>query len=92
MPDAMRGEVVTAVTIVRQDAEITNGALLRHCRRQLEAAKSPRHVVRWTELPKSAMGKVDKPALRARLIESAALSGVKSADTLGSHRLAPQIR
>jgi fatty-acyl-CoA synthase len=69
VPDAMRGEVVTAAIVVRQDAEITNRALLRHCRKRLGDAKSPRHVVRCAELPKSAVGKVDKHALKARLIE-----------------------
>src|SRR5262249_15111197 len=71
VPDAMRGEIVTAAIVVRQDAEITNRALLRHCRRRLGDAKSPRHVLRCVELPKSAVGKVDKHALRARLLNLA---------------------
>lgn len=70
IPDAMRGEIITAAIVVRHDAEITNGALLRHCRKRLGDAKSPRHVVRCVELPKSAVDKVDKHALKARLIEA----------------------
>jgi malonyl-CoA/methylmalonyl-CoA synthetase len=56
------GEGVVAVVIGRGD----EAALIAECRRQLAAYKSPKRVVFVDELPRNAMGKVQKNLLRER--------------------------
>jgi long-chain acyl-CoA synthetase len=64
VPHEVYGEVPVAYVTTRPDAPVTTGDLLALCRANLTKIKIPTgiHVVR--ELPRNAVGKVDKPALR----------------------------
>lgn len=72
LPDERWGEVPVAA-VVRQMGT-TAGALdealvLEHLRQQVARYKLPRQVVFMTELPKTALGKVQKPALVRLLVD-----------------------
>ncbi len=62
-PDADWGEAVTAVLVAREEPP-SEEELMEHCRRRLASYKIPKRVVFVKELPRNAMGKVSKPALR----------------------------
>jgi O-succinylbenzoic acid--CoA ligase len=63
-PDPEWGEAVTAFVVRGDDA--ADAALIEHVRRRLGAYKAPRRIVRVTELPRNAAGKVERGELRAR--------------------------
>jgi len=48
---------------------ITAGEIIEHCRAQLAGYKTPRKVVFVDDLPRNALGKVQKASLRALLCE-----------------------
>lgn len=58
-------EEVVAFVVVRQPVE--PGEIVAHCRTRLTAYKTPRDVRFVAEMPKSAIGKIDKRALTAQL-------------------------
>ena len=65
-PDEKWGEVGCAFVTLKPDAQaVSANALLAFCRENLAHFKAPRQVV-FTELPKTATGKVQKYALRER--------------------------
>jgi acyl-CoA synthetase (AMP-forming)/AMP-acid ligase II len=66
-PHEVYGEVPVAYVVAYPDASVTADELLALCRTNLTKIKLPvaLHVV--PELPKNAVGKIDKPALRAAL-------------------------
>jgi fatty-acyl-CoA synthase len=75
VPDAMRGENVTAFVVPKRP--VSEAEILAHCRERLASYKVPRQVWlrRDDELPLKGSGKVDKPRLRdeaARLVRDAA--------------------
>ena len=63
LPDEEWGEAVTAF-VVRNAAPLTETDLIAHCRQTLAAYKTPKRVVFVQTLPRNAMGKVRKQALR----------------------------
>jgi len=64
-PDERSGEVVKII-VVKQDAALTEQALLEHCRQYLTGYKVPKIVEFRTEpLPKSNLGKILRRQLRA---------------------------
>ena len=63
-PDEIRGEAVTAIVTVKADQSVSNETILAHCRSRLGRAKAPRSVQQWPQLPKSAVGKIDKQRIR----------------------------
>jgi len=63
MPDDEWGEVVTAFVV--PGAPVTETELLDHCRARLAAYKRPRIVHLVDALPRNALGKVRRDALRA---------------------------
>jgi long-chain acyl-CoA synthetase len=64
-PDERSGEVVKIV-VVKRDPALTEQALLAHCRQQLTDYKLPRIIEFRTEpLPKTALGKILRRALRS---------------------------
>jgi malonyl-CoA/methylmalonyl-CoA synthetase len=67
MPDATWGEAVTAVCVPAPGSNLDLGSLREWARGRLSAYKIPQrlHVVK--ALPRNAMGKVTKPAVRALL-------------------------
>ena len=62
-PDDAMGEAVTAV-VVPAGGAVDFSELERHCRRSLAGYKCPRHWVLSSGLPRNAMGKIDKRAIR----------------------------
>ena len=67
LPDARWGERVVAVVVLRDQPSVTDDELLTMVRERLARYKHPRELVRWTALPKTALGKVQKAALKERL-------------------------
>ncbi|MEM1345496.1 MAG: acyl-CoA synthetase [Pseudomonadota bacterium] len=69
-PDAVTGELPCAYVEIRGDATVSEAELLEHARAAIpERAAVPKHLEIIDELPKTAVGKVFKPALRKRAIE-----------------------
>ena len=65
LPEDTWGEVVAAATVVRSGATLDLAALREWCRERLSAYKIPQRLCVVAELPRNAMGKVTKPAVRA---------------------------
>ena len=63
-PDPYWGEALHAYVALR--AEATQDQLLRHCRERLAKYKIPATLEILDALPRTTVGKLDKPALRAR--------------------------
>jgi long-chain acyl-CoA synthetase len=63
VPDAKSGEAVKVV-IVKKDPDLTQEAIVLHCRSHLTGYKMPRHVEFRSALPKSPIGKVLRRELR----------------------------
>jgi malonyl-CoA/methylmalonyl-CoA synthetase len=63
-PDPEWGERVTAVVLLNDGAQVTAEELVAYCRERMAAYKSPQVVILRSELPRNAMGKVQKALLR----------------------------
>jgi malonyl-CoA/methylmalonyl-CoA synthetase len=73
LPHADFGEAVTAVVVAARDANIDEAGVRSALEGRLANFKLPKRVVFVAELPRNAMGKVQKSVLRdtyARLYES----------------------
>ena len=73
LPDARWGEVPVAVLARAPDASgqaLDEGAVLAHLQSRIARFKLPRRVVFMDSLPKSALGKVQKPQLQAQLLRT----------------------
>ena len=68
LPDARWGEVPVAVLVRAPGAPLDEAAVLAHLQPRIARFKLPRRVVFLDSLPKSALGKVQKPALQAQLL------------------------
>ena len=66
-PDPVYGEVVVAFVAPAPGGAVDVDALLARCRTELTKVKVPVAVHVLDVLPKNPVGKIDKPALRARL-------------------------
>jgi long-chain acyl-CoA synthetase len=64
VPDAARGEVPKAFVVLREGVQVGATELVQWCRRRLANYKVPRSIVPVADLPRTATGKVHKPALR----------------------------
>ena len=64
-PDQEWGERVTAVVVLNQDEAVSGSDLIAFCRERLAPYKSPKSVIFRKELPRNALGKVQKAELRA---------------------------
>ena len=60
------GEAVVAVVAVAPGAQVTEAAVLSHLDGRLARFKQPKRVLVVDELPRNAMGKVQKAMLRDR--------------------------
>ena len=69
LPDEEYGEKVTAV-VVSDDPELTAEEVKDFCRDELAGYKKPREVFFVDELPRNALGKVQKHLVQEDLIES----------------------
>jgi long-chain acyl-CoA synthetase len=64
LPDSERGEVVLALIVARDRAQLDLAALEQHCRTHLGKHKRPRQIEVVSELPKNFLGKVLRRKLR----------------------------
>ena len=64
LPDETWGEVVSAAVVLCRDGELNLESLQEWCRHQLSHYKIPKRLVAVDQLPRNAMGKVTKPAVR----------------------------
>lgn len=79
LPDDKWGEIVCAVIVLNPGQELRDDDLLTHCRDSLSGFKVPRRIVRMSELPRLASGKVDKKVLR-RNVDRPASESDKASD------------
>jgi malonyl-CoA/methylmalonyl-CoA synthetase len=63
-PDREWGERVTAVVVLNQGVSVSSGELIAFCRERLAPYKSPKSIVFREDLPRNAMGKIQKAELR----------------------------
>jgi malonyl-CoA/methylmalonyl-CoA synthetase len=62
--DAEWGERVTAVVVLNRGEAVSESELIAFCRERLAPYKSPKSIVFRDNLPRNAMGKVQKAKLR----------------------------
>ncbi|MCL4426645.1 MAG: long-chain fatty acid--CoA ligase [Firmicutes bacterium] len=67
VPDEYRGEAVKAFVVLREGMTATEAEIIAFCREQLTPYKVPRQVEFVPDLPKSAIGKVLRRALREKV-------------------------
>jgi acyl-CoA synthetase (AMP-forming)/AMP-acid ligase II len=65
--DDLLGEVIVAGVVVQAARESVEKQLLAHCVRHLSSYKRPQAIYLMTGVPRSANGKILRPALRERL-------------------------
>jgi malonyl-CoA/methylmalonyl-CoA synthetase len=65
LPDDTWGEAVTAVVVLQTDSTLELPALREWCKGRLSVYKIPQRLKVVSDLPRNAMGKVTKPAVRA---------------------------
>ncbi|WP_299329083.1 AMP-binding protein [Parasphingopyxis sp.] len=65
VPDSRWGEMVHAVIVVEDGAEIADNEIIDLVRREKGAVHAPKTMVRVDSLPMTAVGKIDKKRLRA---------------------------
>jgi len=66
-PDSEWGEKVTAVVVLNQGESVSGEELIRFCRERLAPYKSPKSIVFRDDLPRNAMGKIQKAQLRTEV-------------------------
>ena len=73
--DETWGESVHALIVAKPGCAIVPATVIAHCARELAGYKKPRMLSVLAELPKTANGKIDKQALRARFAVTAPVPG-----------------
>ena len=71
-PDPKWGETPCAFVELKAGADLTEQAMIEHCRAQLARFKVPRRVI-FRELPKTSTGKIQKYLLREQARSTAAI-------------------
>jgi malonyl-CoA/methylmalonyl-CoA synthetase len=71
LPDETWGDRVVACVVVRPGKELDPATLRAFAKERLASYKCPKDVIMLEELPRNAMGKVQKPALVTWLLERA---------------------
>ena len=66
VPDEKWGEAVTAILALNDGAVIDPAEVIAHCKARLGSVKAPKAVHVWPEVPRTAAGKFDKKAIRAK--------------------------
>jgi malonyl-CoA/methylmalonyl-CoA synthetase len=66
VPDPDFGEAVTAVVVTGKESALTEAGIIAALKADIAAFKVPKHVHFVDNLPRNAMGKVEKSALRKR--------------------------
>lgn len=85
LPDPKWGEVVTAVVVPVIGAEITIEELERFCQNRLARYKVPKRLIVVAELPKTAVGKIDKKQLVERYQSKKPVTYMQQKDLPRSH-------
>ncbi len=70
LPHADFGEAVTAVIVAQGDAQLDEAAIIGSLKNRIANFKIPKRVMFVDELPRNAMGKVQKNLLRAKFREA----------------------
>lgn len=70
MPDAKWGEVGVAIVVRANEGFLSEAELKGWIGKKVAGYKSPKHIVFWDELPKSAYGKVAKKQIRDILMKN----------------------
>jgi fatty-acyl-CoA synthase len=70
LPDDKWVEAVTAVVVARPGATVIEAELIAHVAGQIASYKKPHRVVLADAIPKTAVGKLDRKTLKARLLAS----------------------
>jgi fatty-acyl-CoA synthase len=68
LPDEKWGERVVAVVQVRHGAGVDPGEVRAFVKARIGGVKAPKEVLVWDDLPRSKVGKVVKPEIRAQLL------------------------
>ena len=76
LPDEHWGEVVKAIVVPREGAQVTEAEIIDFCAKNLAGYKKPKSVDFWRELPKSPQGKILKKEIRNRY-RSGAISSIR---------------
>ena len=66
-PDRNWGEQVTAVVVLNPASPISSSELIAYCRTHLAPYKTPKTIIFVEQLPRNAMGKIQKAELRKAL-------------------------
>jgi fatty-acyl-CoA synthase len=66
VPDEKWGESVKAIVVLRKGQTMTESALVEAVKPKLGSVKTPKSVEFWDEIPKTAVGKTDKKAIRKK--------------------------
>ena len=66
VPDDKWGEAVTAIVALIPGARVSEAEVIAHCKTRIGSVKAPKAVHVWDEIPRTAAGKFDKKAIRAR--------------------------
>jgi fatty-acyl-CoA synthase len=67
LPDEKWGERVTAVLQLRPGQAVTQDEVRAFVKERLGSVKAPKQVEVWADLPRSKVGKVLKPEIKAQL-------------------------
>ena len=81
VPDRRLGEVVAACVVPIAEGALTAEALIDFCRGGIAGFKVPRHVLLVGEYPMTASGKVQRFALRERVLEALRAAGPDASRT-----------
>ena len=66
VPDPDFGEAVTAIVVTRNGSGLTEASIIAALKSDIASFKVPKHVHFVDDLPRNAMGKVEKSTLRKR--------------------------
>ncbi|WP_259245212.1 AMP-binding enzyme [Bradyrhizobium elkanii] len=69
LPDDKWGERIVAVVQPRAGHTVDASALAAFVKQQIGSIKTPKQIEVWDDLPRSKVGKVLKPDIRARLVQ-----------------------
>ena len=69
LPDDKWGEAVTAVVRLKPGAKINDKKILQEIKPKLGSYKTPKNILIWSFIPKTAVGKVDKKLIRQKLAD-----------------------
>ena len=75
LPDDKRGERVTAVLQVHEGRGVEPEEVKAFVKERIGSVKAPKQVEIWADLPRSKVGKILKPEIRATLLESSPPAG-----------------